>query len=124
SRRKAKVMNFTTWIRGMAPRNRGQRARAARGQRSRLSRWFSPRLELLEARITPSLLGTFELDGNATTGVLGASGSTTTSHDSDQVFAGTSGALANAFITDKVRSNTDDIFTGGASKDPQGIPKR
>jgi uncharacterized repeat protein (TIGR01451 family) len=71
--------------------------------------------------VTPSILGSFELDGNTTTGVLGASGSTTTSHDWDQVFNHTSGALATAFITDKVNTNTDDIFTGGGSKDTQGI---
>jgi uncharacterized repeat protein (TIGR01451 family) len=74
-----------------------------------------------------SLLGTYELDGNATTGVLGTSGSTTTSHDWDQVFndvtngTATSGALAASFVTDRVNSNTDDIFTGGGSKDTQGI---
>jgi uncharacterized repeat protein (TIGR01451 family) len=78
-------------------------------------------VDRLDDRVTPSILGTFELDGNATTGVLGASGSTTTSHDWDQVFAGTSGAIANAFIADKVNTNTDDIFTGGGSKDTQGI---
>jgi hypothetical protein len=88
--------------------------------------------------VTPSILGTFELDGNATTGVLGTSGSTTTSHDWDQVFAdagspaavpsqssfghgSTSGALAGSFINDQVNSNSDDIFTGGGSKDTQGL---
>jgi uncharacterized repeat protein (TIGR01451 family) len=93
------------------------------------------RLEQLEQRITPSILGTFELDGNTTAGVLGSSGSTTTSHDWDQVFAdagspatsgsfthgSTSGALAGSFFTDKVNSNTDDIFQGGGSKDTLGI---
>src|SRR5947209_6422934 len=91
-------------------------------------------LEQLENRVTPSILGTFELDGNATTGVLGTSGSTTTSHDWDQVFAdtgsstsgtcnkcATSGALTASFVTDKVTSNSDDIFTGGGSKDISGI---
>jgi hypothetical protein len=43
--------------------------------------WYVPSLEWLESRVLPSLLSTFELDGNATTGVLGTSGSTTTSHD-------------------------------------------
>jgi uncharacterized repeat protein (TIGR01451 family) len=94
-----------------------------------------PRLEQLEDRVTPSILGTFELDGNATTGVLGSSGSTTTSHDWDQVFAdagspagsgnfshgSASGALAGGFFTDAVNTNTDDIFQGGGSKDTQGI---
>jgi len=81
------------------------------------------RFEQLEDRTTPSLLSTFELDANVQTGVLGTTGSTTTSHDWDQVFAnnGTSGALATAFVTDKVNSNTDDIFTGGGSKDTRGI---
>jgi hypothetical protein len=94
-----------------------------------------PQVEQLEDRVTPSLLGLFELDGNVTSGVLGLSGSTTRSHDWDQVFAeagspvtsgnftqGTvSGATAGAFVTDTVNSNTDDIFTGGGSKDTQGI---
>src|SRR5262249_38822865 len=61
----------------------------------------------------PLPLSLFELDGNATTGVLGTSGSTTTSHDWDQVFADTSanpptttaGALASTFVTDAVNSN-------------------
>jgi uncharacterized repeat protein (TIGR01451 family) len=83
------------------------------------------RLERLEDRVTPSvnpsILSNFELDGNAQTGVLGTSGSTTTSHDWDQVFAGSSGAIANAFITDKVNTTSDDIFTGGGSKDTNGI---
>jgi uncharacterized repeat protein (TIGR01451 family) len=93
------------------------------------------KLERLEDRVTPSILGTFELDGNATTGVLGTSGSTTTSHDWDQVFAdagspagsasfthgSTSGALAGGFFTDAVGTSADDIFQGGGSKDTQGI---
>jgi uncharacterized repeat protein (TIGR01451 family) len=72
-------------------------------------------------------LGLFELDANVTTGVLGTSGSTTTSHDWDQVFndvtngTSTSSALASSFVTDAVNSNGDDIFTGGGSKDTQGI---
>ena len=77
---------------------------------------------------TLSVLGTFELDGNAITGVLGSSGSTTVSHDWDQVFADNgvpppvSGAVASSFVTDKVNS-TDDIFRGGVrktSRDPTG----
>src|SRR5262245_32010187 len=91
-------------------------------------RWHVPAdTGRLEDRVVLSLLGTFELDGNATTGVLGSSGSTTTSHDWDQVFndvsngTATSGALASSFVTDKVNSNTDDIFTGGGSKDTLGI---
>src|SRR5438552_1965688 len=95
--------------------------RAARWERKQSSHRYSVRLEQLETRVTPSILGTFELDGNATTGVLGSSGSTTTSHDWDQVYApgtyGANGALATAFVTDAVNSSTDDIFTGGGSKD-------
>jgi hypothetical protein len=89
---------------------------------------FRPRVELLEDRVTPSLLGVFELDGNATTGVVGPTGSTAASHDWDQVFADNntspppvSGALSSAFVTDRVNTNTDDLFTGGGSKDTQGI---
>jgi uncharacterized repeat protein (TIGR01451 family) len=83
----------------------------------------------------PVPLDLFELDGNAQTGVLGTSGSTTPSHDWDQVFADAgspagsgsfksgpvSGALAGSFVTDAVNSRADDIFTGGGSKDTQGI---
>ena len=84
------------------------------------------RVEQLDDRITPSILGTFELDANVTAGVLGSTGSTTTSHDWDQVFAenqaaSTSGAVASSFVTDLVNSNADDIFTGGGSKDTLGI---
>jgi uncharacterized repeat protein (TIGR01451 family) len=86
----------------------------------------------------PVPLGLFELDGNATTGVLGTSGSTTTSHDWDQVFADAgspatsgafsgvgplSGARAGSFVTDAVNTTSDDIFTGGGSKDTNGIQK-
>src|SRR5262249_33159845 len=84
-------------------------------------------LEWLEDRVLPSLLSTFELDGNATTGVLGTSGSTTTSHDWDQVYndfvvnpgQNTSGSIPGAvtFFHDQVNSPTDDIFTGGSSAD-------
>jgi uncharacterized repeat protein (TIGR01451 family) len=100
-------------------------------------RRYTLRFETLESRVTPSILGTFELDGNATTGVLGTSGSTTTSHDWDQVFAdagspaatGTcppgggaaSGATACSFVTDAKNTNADDIFQGGGSKDTHGI---
>ena len=87
------------------------------------------RVDRLDDRVTPSILGTFELDANTATGVLGSTGSTTASHDWDQVYADlqaappatTSGALASAFVTDPVNSNADDIFTGGGSKDTQGI---
>jgi uncharacterized repeat protein (TIGR01451 family) len=71
--------------------------------------------------------GVFELDGNATTGVLGTSGSTTTSHDWDQVFndvtngTSTSGAISASFVTDAVNTTGDNIFTGGGSKDTNGI---
>src|SRR5437660_3480991 len=72
------------------------------------------RLEQLEDRVTPSInpATPFELDGNVTT---------TTSHDWDQVFANTSGALAATFVTDAVNTTADDIFTGGGSKDTQGV---
>ena len=103
------------------------------GARRRLA--LPVELARLEDRVLLSVLGTFELDGNATTGVLGTSGSTTTSHDWDQVFndagspatsgtftqGATSAALAGSFFTDKVNSNTDDIFQGGGSKDTNGI---
>lgn len=86
------------------------------------------RVERLEDRVTPSILGTFELDGNGTTGVLGASGSTIPSHDWDQIFADSnagppfvSGAIASVFVTDAVNSAADDIFTSGTSKDTLGI---
>jgi uncharacterized repeat protein (TIGR01451 family) len=70
--------------------------------------------------------GPFELDGNATTGVLGTSGSPTTSHDWDRVFldvanrTSTSGAIAGSFVTDAVKTTRDDVFTG-RSRDTQGI---
>src|SRR5437667_1155579 len=72
------------------------------------------RLEQLEDRVTPSINpGTpFELDGNVTT---------TTAHDWDQAFANTSGALAASFVSDAVNTTADDIYTGGGSKDTQGI---
>jgi uncharacterized repeat protein (TIGR01451 family) len=111
----------------LAPSKRNSK-RAARPQRKQSSPRRSLWLERLEARVTPSLLGLFELDGNVTTGLLGTSGSTTPSHDWDQVFTDnnsvpptTSGALASSFVTDAVNSNGDDIFQGGGSKDTQGI---
>src|SRR5262245_12363159 len=81
---------------------------------------FSPRLDVLETRLVPSLLSTFELDGNAQTGVLGApNGSQTTSHDWDQVFDpvtnGPNGAFGTVFVTDPVNSGNDNIFTSGSS---------
>src|SRR5262249_54668561 len=71
--------------------------------------------------------GVFELDGNAPTRALGTSGATTTSHDWDQVFAdvtnmtSTSGAIAASFVSEAVNTSADTIFTGGGSKDTQGI---
>lgn len=97
------------------------RRRPSRGQRG------TPCAEQLEDRRLLSVTGLFELDGNAITGVLGTAGSVTTSHDWDQVFAdsvggtSTSGALASSFVTDRVNSTSDDIFTGGGSKDTLGI---
>jgi uncharacterized repeat protein (TIGR01451 family) len=74
-------------------------------------------------------LSLFELDGNVTTGALGSSGSTTISHDWDQVYAdntanpvtNTADALASSFVNDKINTTADDIFTGGGSKDPNPI---
>ena len=85
--------------------------------RSRWRRRYVPfRLEWLEDRIAPTL-GTFELDGNATT---------QTTHDWDQVYndavlnpgQNTSGSIPGAvvFIQDPANAgNTDDIFTQGSS---------
>jgi uncharacterized repeat protein (TIGR01451 family) len=77
----------------------------------------------------PVPLSLFELDGNGTTGVLGTSGSTTPSHDWDQVYAddaanpktNTAGAIASSFVNDPINTTKDDIFTGGGSKDPNAI---
>src|SRR5262249_24992343 len=70
-------------------------------------------------RCTPSVTSVFELDANT---------ATTTTHDWDQVFADNnvtpppfSGAMASAFVSDPYNSRTDDIFTGGGSKDTLGI---
>jgi hypothetical protein len=124
-----KLGRFLT-IGNAEPQRTGKRRARLGHQQSSLR--CSPRLEQLESRVTPSILGTFELDGNATTGVLGTSGSTTTSHDWDQVFADagspaihTSGtftrgpttqALAGTFVSDEVNAS-DDIYTGGSTKD-------
>src|SRR5262247_3574180 len=125
-------MNYLSrWAQALTNESRsrhGSRKRTtARGRRPSAHQ-TNLRLEQLEDRVTPSILGTFELDANVQTGVLGSSGSTTTSHDWDQVFADNnvspppvSGALASSFVTDAVNSNTDNIFQGGGSKDTQGI---
>jgi uncharacterized repeat protein (TIGR01451 family) len=85
-----------------------------------------PRLlaERLEDRVTPTVnpAAPFELDGNVTT-------QSQSTHDWDQVFAdnqavpktNTAAALASSFVTDAVNSTSDDIFTGGGSKDTLGI---
>src|SRR5262245_1210657 len=80
-------------------------------------RYLPLRLERLEDRLAPAL-GSFELAGNAIT---------QTTHDWDQVYNdpvltpghNTSGSIPGAvvFIHDPVNSPTDNIFTGGASKD-------
>ncbi len=80
------------------------------------------RLEELEARITPTTPGPFQLDGDAITQVT-----TPPTHDWDQVYndavlnpgQNTSGSVPGgvAFIHDPVNSGTDNIFTGGSSKD-------
>jgi hypothetical protein len=87
-------------------------------RRLRISRACS-RIEGLENRRLLSVTNVFELDGNATTAAT---------HDWDQVFADNnvnpppvSGAAVSSFVTDKVNSNADDIFTGGGSKDTLGI---
>ena len=54
--------------------------------------------------------GLFELDGNAVS-------SAAPGEDWDHVFAGTDAADATATVTDLTNSNSDDIFTGGSSKD-------
>jgi uncharacterized repeat protein (TIGR01451 family) len=98
--------------------------RPVRVRRSRSEgRQHSPmEVERLEQRITPSILGVFELDANVTTGVLGSSGSTVTSHDWDQVFANVSiNAIVTSFVTDAANSRADNIFAGGGSKDTLGI---
>src|SRR5438552_12290170 len=102
----------------IAPLNRTRR-RAMGLERTKSPRRRALRLEMLEDRCTPSVTSVFELDGNT---------ATTTTHDWDQVFADNnttpppvSSALASAFVTDKFNSNTDDIFTGGGSKDVHGI---
>jgi uncharacterized repeat protein (TIGR01451 family) len=130
--------HFASWLRPRAAGLTGKRRRAIRrlyqrnAAAARACKHFRPTLELLESRVVPSLLSTFELDGNATTGVLGTSGSTTTSHDWDQVFADagsptavpgsgtfangpTSLALAGTFVNDPVDSKSDDIFASGGA---------
>src|SRR5678816_1427406 len=94
-------------------------AHARNRRRRQADQHCRPRTEALEARRLLSVTSVFELDGNAVT---------TATHDWDQVFADNnvepppvSGALASAFVTDKVNSNTDDIFQGGGSKDILGI---
>src|SRR5262245_16618241 len=111
------MTTLTRSLDAVRPRKRrgANRLRAGR-------RLFIPSdLGRLEERLVLSVTGTFELDANTTTGVLGpgAPASTTTSHDWDQVYADfvnqtkTSGALATAFVSDKFNSTTDDIFLGG-----------
>jgi uncharacterized repeat protein (TIGR01451 family) len=106
--------------------SRRTRKRSARLEPRRL------RVEQLETRLAPSVNPTtpFELDGNTT--------HVAPTHDWDQIFADagsptavpgsgsftrgpTSLALAGAFINDRVNTTADDIFTGGGSKDTQGI---
>ena len=97
------------------------------GRRMRFAKGKRYGIEELENRRLLSVTGLFELDANATTGVLGTAGSTTPSHDWDQVFAdnnaGTpvSGAIASAFMTDATNSAADDVFVGDGSKDTRGI---
>src|SRR5690349_11471299 len=87
---------------GRSPKN------ARQPRHTKHPRWIEP----LEPRVLLSVTSIFELDGNATTA---------TTHDWDQVYAGTSGAIATGFLTDRVNSGQDDIFQGGGSKDTLGI---
>jgi hypothetical protein len=119
-------MSPTTWFRHLTNRPR-------KTVRRRQPLW----LERLEDRVTPTIDPTtpFQLDGNATTQVT-----TPATHDWDQVFADAgkptavptnppasftagaqSKAVAGGFSNDLVTSNSDDIFTGGGSKDTNGI---
>src|SRR5262249_45305992 len=120
-------MSRNSWLRNLKSAW-GQRDRGG-AARSRQPAGCRPRLEQLEDRLTLSInpAAPVELDGNVTA---------TTAHDWDQIFADagspatsgsffqgpTSAALAGGFFTDKVNTNTDHIFTGGGSKDTQGIP--
>jgi len=106
-------MSRRNWInRLFAPRPSA--ARKPRHRQHRLA------FENLEDRSVPSVTSVFELDANVVT---------TATHDWDQVFADnqsdppgtTSGALASSFVTDAFNSRSDDIFTGGGSKDTLGI---
>ncbi len=97
---------------GPMVRNRPAPSRLIRKRSTRKQSRSCPHLEQLEDRTTPSVTSVFELDANV---------DTASTHDWDEVFDGTSGALAASFVTDAVNSNTDDIFTGGGSKDTQGI---
>src|SRR2546430_13321052 len=109
-------MNRTKMIGSLANQRHTSTARAHK--RAAQHRPSSPpcrlRLEQLEDRVTPSInpATPFELDGNVIT---------TTTHDWDQVFANSSGALAASFVSDAVNTTADDIYTGGGSKDTQGI---
>src|SRR5437773_11306677 len=105
---------FRTKLIGSVANHRPTRNRKRSPHRQQASLPCRPRVEHLEDRVTPSInpATPFELDGNVTT---------TTSHDWDQVFAHTSGALAATFVSDAVNTTADDIFTGGGSKDTQGI---
>src|SRR5205807_392054 len=59
--------------------------------------------------------GLFELDGNAFDDPQVAG------DDWSNTLFGTSSAVAHSFVTDAVNAQTDDIFTGGGSKDTLGI---
>jgi hypothetical protein len=64
----------------------------------------------------PLPTGLFELDGNA------LNDSNVAGDDWDNVLFGNGGAsIAHSFVADAVNSRTDDIFTGGGSKDTLGI---
>src|SRR5262245_9765166 len=100
----------------------GQSGRPApRAPRRPATRRFLPALEPLEDRAVPAL-GTFELDGNATTQAT---------HDWDQVHndvvvnpgQNTSGSIPGAavFVRDRSNVGNDNIFTQGSS-DEDDLP--
>jgi uncharacterized repeat protein (TIGR01451 family) len=97
-------------------------------------RSFRPLLERLETRLVPTFspfppntTSPLQIDGNSDPAI----GTSTGIHDWDQVFVdfqnhfttNTAGAApgGEAFINDLITSTSDDIFTGGSSKDPNAL---
>src|SRR5262245_34091533 len=115
------AMSRRTWI-GSIPLHRltlpARTRKRVRCPQGKLRLCPPMEVEQLEERLTPSVLSVFELDGNVITGVQGNSGSTSPSHDWDQVFDNVPiDALVAGFVTDTANSRDDSIFTGGGSKD-------